>query len=94
MIESIFTISLIVLSITILLCIIRSVVGPSFGDRLISINVIGTKTIVLISIVSIILKEEFFIDVVLVYALISFIASVVISEVIAKSRRKRLWKRF
>ncbi len=88
MLESLLIISLIILAITAILCIIRAIVGPSAGDRLISINVIATKAIVLISIVSIILGEEYFIDVVLVYALISFIASIVISEVINKSWRK------
>lgn len=80
MISKLFIFSTIFLSITIMLCIIRAVKGPSAADRLIAINVIGTKTMILISIVSFILKEVYFIDVVLVYALISFVASIVIAR--------------
>jgi multicomponent Na+:H+ antiporter subunit F len=58
---------------------IRAFIGPTKLDRLVVINVIGTKTIVLISIISFILRETYFIDVVLVYALISFVATTVIA---------------
>ncbi|PRR78923.1 Na(+)/H(+) antiporter subunit F [Clostridium liquoris] len=74
--------SIIFLSLTIMGCIYRAIKGPSSTDRLIAINVIGTKTIILILMVSFILHETYFVDVALVYALISFIASVVISNYI------------
>lgn len=86
MIEKLLVFASIFLSITILLCTIRAVKGPGSADRLIAINVIGTKTVVLISIISYILKETYFLDVVLVYALISFIASIVISNHIETDR--------
>lgn len=87
MIEKLLIFSSIFLSLTIVLCTIRAVKGPSSSDRLIAINVIGTKTVVLISIISYILKETYFIDVVLVYALISFIGSIIISNYIETDRR-------
>ncbi|MCY6372055.1 monovalent cation/H+ antiporter complex subunit F [Clostridium ganghwense] len=74
------TFAILFLSATIFLCMFRAVKGPSAADRLVAINVVGTKTIVLILIVSFILHETYFIDVALVYALISFIASIVISK--------------
>jgi multicomponent Na+:H+ antiporter subunit F len=58
----------------------RAVKGPTAEDRLVAINVVGTKTIVLILIASFIMHETYFVDVALVYALISFIASIVISK--------------
>jgi multicomponent Na+:H+ antiporter subunit F len=82
--EKILISSTIALSITIVICFIRAIKGPELADRLISINVIGTKTIVLISVVSFIIKESYFIDIVLVYALISFLGSVVISNLISE----------
>lgn len=80
--------SIMVLSVTIFLCLIRALKGPTHSDRLIAINVIGTKTIILISFVSFLLKETYFIDVVMVYAMISFLASIVISNYIANSKKK------
>jgi multicomponent Na+:H+ antiporter subunit F len=82
MMEKLFVMATIFLSFTIILCMIRGVKGPSSADRLVAVNVIGTKTIVLISMISFVLKETYFIDVVLVYALISFIASIIISNFI------------
>lgn len=87
MIDKLLIFSTVFLSLTIILCIIRAIKGPRPADRLIAINVIGTKTVVLISIVSYILKETYFLDVVLVYAMISFIASIVISNQIEGNRR-------
>ncbi|MBN2287134.1 MAG: hypothetical protein JXQ26_09065 [Tissierellales bacterium] len=73
---------IIVLSITILLCVYRAITGPTQADRIIAINIIGTKIISIIIIVSFLLHESYFIDVALVYALISFSASIIISKVI------------
>lgn len=73
------------LGVTTLLCLLRVIIGPSLGDRIIGINVIGTKTIVLIAIISAVLRESFFIDVVLVYAMISFIGSYVIAREISNA---------
>lgn len=72
--------SIVFLSITVIICSYRAIKGPRAADRLIAINVIGTKTVVLICILSFILKETYFIDVVLVYALISFVSSLVIAR--------------
>lgn len=85
MTEKILVFSCIILSFTIIFCMIRAIKGPTAADRLIAINVICTKTVILISIVAFILKAPYFLDVVLVYALISFVASVVISDFIEKT---------
>ena len=84
--EKLLTAATIALAFSIFVCFARAVKGPSFADRLIAINVIGTKTIVLISIVSYIIKETYFIDIVLVYALISFLGSTVISKVVLEEK--------
>lgn len=82
--DTILTIASIALSVTIILCMARAVKGPLAVDRLIAVNVIGTKTIVLIALISFILDETYFIDVILVYAMISFIASLGLSELIQR----------
>lgn len=81
-----FKISIIILSLTIFLCMYRAVKGPSNADRIIAINVIGTKVIVILLLVSFILHETYFIDTALVYALISFTASIIISKTIANEK--------
>ncbi len=78
----ILTFAVLFLAITIIGSIYRAIKGPSAADRLIAINVIGTKTIILILMISILLQETFFVDVALVYALISFVATIVIANYI------------
>lgn len=71
---------------TIIVCMFRAIVGPSNADRLIVVNVIGTKIIVLISMISVLSNKQFYEDVVIVYALISYLATVVISKYIDEER--------
>ncbi len=80
----ILVLAILFLSIVIIGSMYRAVKGPSAADRLIAINVIGTKTIVLILMISLVFRENYFVDVALVYALISFVASVVIANYIEK----------
>lgn len=76
----------ILLTLTIGLCIIRGILGATSGDRLMAMNVIGTKTIILISIVSFVMKETYFIDVVIVYSMINFLGSVGIAKLIEEEQ--------
>jgi len=68
------------LSVSIFFCLLRSVIGPRFTDRVVSINLIGSKTIIMISILSFLLEESALVDIAMVYALISFLAVVVLSK--------------
>lgn len=80
----ILTFAIIFMSIIIIGSMYRAIKGPSAADRLLAINVIGTKTIILILMISILFKENYFVDVALVYALISFVSSIVIANYIEK----------
>ncbi len=75
-------IAIIFLSITAFLCMFRAIKGPETADRIIAVNVVCTKIIIIITLASFLLKESYFIDVALTYAMISFIASIVISKTI------------
>ncbi len=85
--QKIFIACCIYLSITIFFCLYRGVKGPTLADRMVAINVIGTKTVVIISIVSYINEENFFLDVALVYTLISFLSTIYISTMKVIPRR-------
>ena len=68
------------LSVSILFCLLRGVLGPRFTDRIVSVNLIGSKTIIMIAILSFLLEESGLIDIAMVYALISFVAVIVLSK--------------
>ena len=72
--------SMLTLSITIFACLFRAILGPRFTDRVMSVNIIGTKAVVMIALLSFLLDEEGLIDIAVVYAMISFLAIVVLSK--------------
>lgn len=87
--NAVFVISLGILSLSIIAIFLRSVVGPTVADRIICINMIGTKIIIFICILAGYLMEEFLIDVALVYALINFVSMVVLTYAYSYAFEKR-----
>lgn len=74
------TIALIVLA-AVLLSLYRVVRGPVVIDRIIGVNVTGTKTITVILLTGFLFdRVEFFIDIAFVYALINFIGVLALSK--------------
>ena len=73
--------TMMVLAVLMLAAIIRSVRGPKVADRAIAVNMLGTITIVMIAVLSVYLKESYLVDVCLIYAMISFLAVVVLTKV-------------
>lgn len=80
--DNIFIATSIALMLLVFVCLYRAIIGPRAIDRVISINIIGTKALVIISLISLAFNETFFIDVAVVYALISFIMTIGVSKYI------------
>lgn len=72
---------LIFLAIILFACLIRAIMGPRVADRVIAVNMMGTVVMVMISILALLLKEGYLMDICLIYACISFLAVVVITKV-------------
>jgi len=61
--------------------IYRIWVGPTPFDRMLAVNVIGTKTAVLLVIIGTLFdRVDMFVDFAIAYALLNFLASVVVSR--------------
>ena len=73
--------ALIVLAVLTLACLIRSVIGPRIADRIVSINMISTMSLAMIAILTRVLGEGYLADVALIYALLGFLAVVVLCKV-------------
>ena len=69
-----------IFAILLFVCLIRSIKGPRIADRIVSVNMIGTMVVVMISIASAMLHEDYLMDICLIYAMMSFLAVVVISK--------------
>ena len=88
-IRGLMLVAMIVLAIAVIFCLLRAILGPRFTDRLIAVNLVGTKTIILICVVAIYIGEQYVVDVALIYALISFLAVVVLTNVYKSPYNKR-----
>lgn len=69
------------LAITMFLCLIRAIIGPRLTDRLVAVNIISCKVVILFAVLAVYMKEFYLLDVCLTYALISFLAIVILSKV-------------
>jgi len=56
------------------LAILRGIVGPTFYDRILAVNMFGTKTVLLIALLGFVMGRPEFLDIAIVYALINFIS--------------------
>lgn len=80
--EYLFLGTLILLSVLLIFCLIRACLGPTVADRLIAINMMGTIIMVMIGILALLMKEGYLVDISLIYAMLSFLAVIVLSKVI------------
>lgn len=64
--------------VTMLLLLIRALLGPTVYDRILAINVFGTKTVLFIAVLGFLNGRPEFLDVGLVYALINFIGTLAV----------------
>ena len=60
--------------VVMILAIIRGVIGPTLYDRILAVNMFGTKTVLLISLLGFLMGRPEFLDIAIVYALINFIS--------------------
>jgi len=78
------------LIITMGLALARAVIGPSVYDRVLAMNMFGTKTVLLLAVVAFMLGRPDFLDLALIYALINFIGVLAVLEFFqARSSRRK-----
>ena len=78
--------SVVFLSVTIFFCLMRAALGPRYSDRIIAANIIGTKIILLIAVLSLIIGESYLADICLIYAVISFLSVVVLARSVIEKK--------
>ena len=78
-----------ILSILLFLCLVRAIIGPKIADRIVSVNMMGTITIVIIAVLTVLLNEGYLADICIIYAMISFLAVVVLTMIYMGIYNKR-----
>ena len=76
-----FTVVLAVLGVLLFLCLLRAILGPRIADRVVGINMIGTIVILMIAILALMLGEGYLVDIAIIYAMLSFLAVVVLAKI-------------
>lgn len=79
--EILFVGILIVLAVLVVLCLVRAIIGPRIADRIVAVNMMGTMVIVIIAVLALMMDEGYLVDICIIYALISFLAVIVLTKV-------------
>jgi multicomponent Na+:H+ antiporter subunit F len=76
-----FLIISLILGLLVLFCLYRVVYGPGVFNRIIGVNVIGSKTLIILILMGLIYRRiDMFVDISLVYALLNFIVTLAASK--------------
>lgn len=76
-----FQASVIALLLIIIPIVFRIIKGPTVFDRLVGVNIIGTKTIVILVLLGVLFERlDMFVDLAIAYGLLNFIASIAIAK--------------
>jgi len=82
--ETIFYIFLIIIGAGVILCLLRMLKGPTASDRAIAVDTVTTIVVALLVLLGFFFKRYVYLDVSLVYSVISFVGLVAISRFLEK----------
>ena len=66
--------------VTMILALVRALLGPSVYDRVLAVNMFGTKTALLLSVIAFLFGRSDFLDLALAYALINLVGILAVLE--------------
>jgi multicomponent Na+:H+ antiporter subunit F len=78
----ILSVAAIAILVTIGLALARAYLGPTLYDRILAVNMVGTKTVLLIAVSAVMSGRTEMIDIALIYALINFIGVVAVLKLV------------
>ncbi len=89
-----FVAAMLAILITMLLALIRAGLGPSVYDRILAVNMFGTKTILLIAVAGFLYGRPDWLDLALVYGLVNFAGTIAVLKYVrfgnlANDQRRR-----
>jgi len=73
-----FLVGTIAILVVVFLMLLRAFMGPTFVDRILAINGVGTATVLLIALLGFLTSRPEFLDIALLYALINFVGMLAI----------------
>jgi len=79
-----FWVVLFLISLTMLAFIYRLIIGPSIPDRVVALDSLGVALICMIGLISILSESSFFLEIILLIAILAFIGTVAFSKFLEK----------
>lgn len=71
------------------LALVRALMGPSVYDRVLAVNVFGTKTVLLLSVIAFLYGRPDFLDLALAYALVNMVGVLAVLEYFQNQARRK-----
>lgn len=66
------------------LALTRAFLGPTVYDRILAVNMVGTKTVLLIAVYGFLTDRPEFLDIAIVYALINFVGVIAVLKFVRR----------
>ncbi|MFC1575949.1 monovalent cation/H+ antiporter complex subunit F [Gemmatimonadota bacterium] len=73
-----FVVTSLAILLTMTLALARALLGPTVYDRVLAVNMFGTKTVLIIAVLGFLSERPHFLDLALLYALINFIGTLAV----------------
>jgi multicomponent Na+:H+ antiporter subunit F len=73
-----------IIAVGVFLCVLRMILGPTAADRAVALDTVSTVTVALLVLIGFVFKRYIYLDVSLVYAVLTFIGSVAIARFLEK----------
>ena len=70
----------IIVIINALVCLYRVIKGPTIQDRVLAINIVSSKTLIILVLAAFIFKSSIYLDVTILLVLLNFIVIVIVSR--------------
>lgn len=83
-ISFLYNLGAVLVMLMIFMSLFRAIAGPTAPDRVAAISIIGTKTLVIITLIARVYGQVYYLDIAMVYALMSFITTIGVAKYLEK----------
>jgi multicomponent Na+:H+ antiporter subunit F len=81
-----YSVAALLMLVTMALALVRALRGPTVFDRILAVNMFGTATVLMISVVGFMISRSDLVDIALIYALISFTGTIAVLRYVEYER--------
>lgn len=79
-----FTATMLAILVIMALALMRAFMGPTIYDRILAVNMFGTKTVLFVAVLGFLTGRPDFLDIAIVYALINFIGVIAVLKFVER----------